>query len=202
VAAGVGALSPGPGVRAARPKAGAATLPSWLGRVGRWPVLLAIALVGALVYLFVLPRPQADPRVILPTATSTIGSGEDAVAVSADGEVGLPEEVQLPRLPLATVPEKPLLGGPLLEQARVLGAAPAALRPYIESSYYGESGVDVELRSGIELRFGDASRAEEKWQAAAAILADPSIEALDYVDLHSPRRPAVRGSGYTLPPLP
>ena len=43
-----------------------------------------------------------------------------------------------------------------------------------ESSFYGESGVDVELRSGIELRFGDASRAIEKWKAAAAVLADPS----------------------------
>ena len=61
----------------------------------------------------------------------------------------------------------------MLQQARVLGAAPAALRPYIASSYYGESGVDVKLRSGIELRFGDASQAGEKWRAAAAVLADP-----------------------------
>jgi hypothetical protein len=114
----------------------------------------------------------------------------------------LSEEVQLPRLPLTTVPAKERLGGPLLEQAHVLGAAPAALRPYLESSYYGESGVDVELRSGIELRFGDATRAAEKWQAAAAVLADPSITALDYVDLYAPRRPAVGGSGHTLPPVP
>ena len=85
-------------------------------------------------------------------------------------------------------------------QARVLGAAPATLRPYIERSYYGESGVDVELRSGIELRFGDASQVAAKWKAAAAVLADPSITALDYVDLHAPGRPAVYGSGHTLPP--
>ena len=43
------------------------------------------------------------------------------------------------------------------------------------------------LRSGIELRFGDASQAATKWKAAAAVLADPSITALDYVDLHAPR---------------
>ena len=83
----------------------------------------------------------------------------------------------------------------------MIKAAPATLRPYIERSYYGESGVDVELRSGIELRFGDASQAVTKWEAAAAVLADPSIEALDYVDLHAPRRPARGGSGHTLPPI-
>jgi hypothetical protein len=88
------------------------------------------------------------------------------------------------------------------EQARVLGAAPTALRPHIESSSYGESGVDVELRSGIELRFGDAANAAAKWRAAAAVLADQSITALDYVDLHAPSRPAVGGSGHSLPSVP
>ena len=87
----------------------------------------------------------------------------------------------------------------MLEQALVLGAAPAPIRPCVEGSSYGESGVDVTLRSGIELRFGDATRAEQKWRAAATVLADPSITALDYVDLHSPGRPAVWGSGHTLP---
>ena len=90
----------------------------------------------------------------------------------------------------------------MLQQARVLGAAPPALRPYLEGSLYGESGVDVELRSGIELRFGDASRVHEKWQAAAAVLANPSVTALDYVDLHVPGHPAVGGSGHALPAAP
>ena len=88
----------------------------------------------------------------------------------------------------------------MLEQARVLGAAPAPIRPCIERSYYGESGVDVELRSGIELLFGDATRAAEKWPPAVAVLADPSITALDYVNLHAPSRPSIGGSGHTLPP--
>ena len=178
-----------------------------LQRLGGWPLaLLAIVPVAALACLFLLPKSKAEPHVVLPQATATVGSGEEAVAVSADGEIlawlALPEEVRLPSLPLAAVPEKTRLGGPLLEQARVLGAAPAALRPYVESSYRGTSGIDVELRSGIELRFGDATRAEEKWQAAAAVLANPSIEALDYVDLHAPRWPAAGGSGHALPPPP
>ena len=114
----------------------------------------------------------------------------------------LPAEPDLPRLPLSEAPESGHLAGPMLQQARVLGAAPAALRPYLAGSYYGESGVDVETSSGIELRFGDASQARRKWKAAAAVLADPSIEALDYVDLHAPSRPAFGGSGHTLPPPP
>ena len=84
----------------------------------------------------------------------------------------------------------------------MLGATPAALRPYVEGSYFGESGVDVNLTSGIELRFGNATQAARKWQAAAAVLADPAVTALDYVDLHAPGRPAIGGSGHTLPPLP
>lgn len=171
--------------------------------------LLAVALLAALaagVYWFVVRDTTVIGQLRTPRATATIGSGPDAIAVGADGRVlawlRLPDEVRLPRLPLAEAPESGRLGGPVLQQARVLGAAPAALRPYVERSYYGESGVDVELRGGIELRFGDASRAAQKWRAAAAVLADPSIEALDYVDLHAPGRPAIGGSGHTLPPVP
>ncbi len=44
-------------------------------------------------------------------------------------------------------------------------------------------------------------RVRRQLDDAAAVLADPSITALDYVDLHAPRRPAVGGSGHTLPPM-
>ncbi len=168
---------------------------------------MAIAVVAAAAaYLFLLRDTTVEPRLIPPRATATIGTGSDAIAVGPDGQIlawlSLPEELQLPYLPLATPPEGGRLAGPVLQQAKVLGAAPAALRPYVERSYYGESGVDVELRSGIELRFGDASQAAKKWKAAVAVLADPSITTLDYVDLHAPGRPAVGGSGHTLPPVP
>lgn len=165
-----------------------------------------VLLAAALLWLVFLRDSQAETTVIVPPATATLGSGSEAVAVGPRGQVMawrvLPEEVQLPRLPLAEPPPSGRLAGPILEQARVLGAAPAALRPYIESSYYGDSGVDVILRSGIELRFGDATQAEAKWRAAAAVLAEPSITELGYVDLHAPRRPAYGGSGHVLPPVP
>jgi len=175
--------------------------------VRRGGALLICAVIAvAALYQLVLADKTVSPQVRLPTAAATIGSGSEAVVVGADGTVLTwyppPEEGTLPELPLSEPPPSGHLAGPALRQARVLGAAPPALRPYIASSFYGESGVDVELRSGIELRFGDATRLEEKWLAAAAVLADPTIEALDYVNLHAPRRLTFGGSGHTLPPIP
>lgn len=172
--------------------------------------VLLIALVAVLAlaaaYQLVLRDTKVSGEVVGSRPVATIGSGSEAVGVAADGTIlswlPLSEKVALPQLPLGTPPDKEKLAGTLLAQARVLGAAPEALRPHIASSYYGETGVDVELRSGIELRFGDASRLEKKWRAAATVLADPSVTAVDYVVLHSPRRPAIYGSGHELPPIP
>jgi Cell division protein FtsQ/DivIB, C-terminal len=176
--------------------------------VRRWlPVGVALVVAAVLLYWFGVREETVEPQLRPAQATATIGSGSgsETVAVGPDGQIlawyPLSEDEALPSLPLSSPPESGELAGPVLLQARVLGAAPAALRPYIERSYYGEDGVDVELRSGIELRFGDDSQAAVKWKAAAAVLADPSIEALDYVDLSAPRRPAIYGSGHVLPPL-
>jgi len=168
-------------------------------------VVAAVVLALGAVYWLAIRDSTVAAKLETPRATATIGTGAEAIAVGSNGQIlawlPLPEDAPLPYLPLSSAPKGGQLAGPVLEQARVLGAAPAALRPYIESSYYGESGVDVNLRSGIELRFGDASQAAAKWKAAAAVLADPSITALDYVNVFAPRRPTVGGSGHTLPPI-
>lgn len=165
--------------------------------------VVVVALVAA--YWVLIRDTTVEAQLHLPPATATIGTGSEAVAVGPEGRIlawlPLSEDLKLPSLPLSVPPTNGRLEGPVLQQARVLGAAPATLRPYIESSYYGESGIDVKLRSGVELRFGDASQAATKWKAAAAVLADPSVTALDYVDLHAPGRPAYGGSGHTLPPV-
>ncbi|HEX6228580.1 MAG TPA: cell division protein FtsQ/DivIB [Solirubrobacterales bacterium] len=178
-----------------------------MAAVRRLAVALVAALVaGAVLYQFALRDEAIAGRVNLATPTAIIGSGSDAVAVGPDGALmawlPVPEDGSLPQLPLADPPKGGRLRGPMLQQARVLGGAPAALRPHVAGSFYGEAGVVVELRTGIELRFGDASLREKKWRAAAAVLADPTVEALDYVDLQAPSRPALGGSGHTLPPLP
>lgn len=173
----------------------------------RWAIgALAALLLLIAVYWFFIRQETAEPKVMVPRLAATIGEGSEAIGVSADGALvrwlPLPEEPPLPHLPLEGPPKGGRVKGPALEQVRVLAAVPGPLRPYVESSSYGESGVDVHLTTGIELRFGDAGKAGRKWRAAAALLADPEITALDYVDLQAPSRPTYGGSEHELPPAP
>lgn len=167
-------------------------------------VLAALLLLAA--YWFLLRQDTAEPRVLVPQLAATIGEGEEAIGVAADGALvrwlPLPEEPPLPRLALDEPPKGGRVKGPTLEQVRVLAAVPDAFRPYLESSGYGDGGVEVTLTTGIELFFGDASKVVKKWRAASAVLADPEVTALDYVDLQAPSRPSFGGSEHDLPALP
>ena len=169
-------------------------------------VLFAVFLVAVAVYWLGFRQASVEPTLQVPRLVATIGEGDEAVGVAGNGAavrwLPLPEDPPLPRLALDEVPKGGQVRGPALEQVRVLAAVPGELRPYVESSYSGESGVDVTLTTGVELGFGDASQAVRKWRAAAAVLADPSVTAVDYVDLHAPSRPAYYGSGHELPPAP
>jgi cell division septal protein FtsQ len=174
-------------------------------RLYRGAIVILAVIVVAFVAQKIVAGKTAEPHLVSSEPVATIGSGSDAVAVADDGTVltwlVLPEDATLPQLSLSSVPKGPRVGGSVLEQVHVLAAAPSALRPYLASSGFGERGVAVELDSGIELRFGSASNAARKWRAAAAVLADPSITTLDYVNLLAPGRPEVGGSGHTLPPI-
>jgi cell division protein FtsQ len=126
------------------------------------------------------------------------------VAVSGDGTLlrGVPAEgLRLPRLPLSEPPKARRLRGPVAEQAAVLGGAPRALLRYVDHTFSGPSGVGVQLSGGVYLLFGGAGHAVAKWRAAAAVLSDPHLGALDYVDLTVPGRPAVGGVGHSPPPI-
>jgi len=166
--------------------------------------LVVVAVAAA--YWFLIRDRTVAPAVHSPRPAALLEAGEDEVVVSADGALvrwfPVPSDPPLPELPAAEPPKGGRLRGPMLEQVRVLAATPEALRPYLERSYYGDTGVDVVLTGGIELRFGDDTQAARKWRAAAAVLADPTITALDYVDLHAPNHPATGGSGHSLPPVP
>jgi hypothetical protein len=167
---------------------------------------VAVLLVALAAYWFLIRQDTAEPRVLVPRLAATIGEGEEAIGISGSGRLvrwlPLPEEPPLPRLPLDEPPKGGRVRGPALEQVRVLAAVPDAFRPYVEGSFFGASGVEVTLTSGIELRFGDATQARRKWRVAAAVIADPAITALDYVDLQAPSRPSYGGSGHELPSLP
>ena len=169
-------------------------------------ILIAVLALALAVYWFGFRQKTVEANLQVPVLAAAIGEGEEAVGVAGNGAVVRwlppPEDPPLPRLPLDEVPEAGRVRGTALEQVRVLAAVPDDLRPFVESSYFGESGVDVMLTTGIELRFGDATQARRKWRAAAAVLADPSVTAPSYVDVHAPSRPAYQESGSELPPAP
>ncbi|MGI9020004.1 MAG: cell division protein FtsQ/DivIB [Solirubrobacterales bacterium] len=135
-----------------------------------------------------------DPPVLLAAAKG------ESVPVRADGVllrgVELGEAAKgYPVLEVSELPEGDKLSGEALAQAIVLGGAPAVLRPLIEAvSLESERGVEVMMKGGIPVRFGSAADAEAKWAAAAAVLADPKLETLSYVDVRVPERPAVGGA--------
>jgi hypothetical protein len=167
---------------------------------------LAVLLVALAGYWFGLREGKAEPRVLVPKLAATIGEGEDAIGVSSNGALvrwlPLPQDPPLPRLSLEEPPKGGRVRGPALEQVRVLAAVPDAFRPYSDSSFFGEDGVGVNLTPGIELVFGDATQVRRKWRAVAAVLANPEITALDYVNVTAPNRPVYEGSESELPPAP
>jgi hypothetical protein len=167
---------------------------------------LAVLVVVVAGYWFLIREGSTEPRVTVPKPAATIGEGDEAIGVTGSGALvrwlPLPEDPPLPRLPLEEPPKGGRVKGPALEQVRVLAAVPDDLRPYVESSSFGESGVEVTFTTGIEFRFGDASKARKKWRAGVAVLADPEVTTLDYVDLQAPGRAAFGGSGHELPPSP
>ena len=101
------------------------------------------------------------------------------------------------------LPDSGRLSGDPLTEALAIGAAPAPLRPLIAgASVSGDYGIVVTMRGGIELRFGTRDRADQKWAAVAAILADRQLTSLSYIDVRVPDRPAVGGRRPPTTPRP
>lgn len=168
-------------------------------------VLGAVAIVAIAVYWFGLrgsSTPTAEAQPARPVAQ--IGEGKRVIVVGDDGKVlgsASGKKTKLPVLPLKKRPASGHVGGHVREEVRILAAAPSAFRPYLAKTSWGGHGVVVELTSGIEIRFGRQNEADAKWKAAAAVLADPSVTLLSYVDVESPTRPAANGDEHELPPV-
>jgi cell division protein FtsQ len=135
-----------------------------------------------------------------------VNSGGDVVSVAGDGtilrglEIGDAAE-SLPQIDVDDLDAASTLSGAPLAQAQIAGAAPAPLRPLIEGiSYDEDSGVEVTMRGDIPVRFGTGTAAAAKWAAAAAVLADPQLETLTYLDVRVPERPSVGGQADSAAP--
>jgi len=121
-------------------------------------------------------------------------------AVAADGTVLGPALVS-GSLPAVAVKTAPAPGAHLresasLEAAAALGAAPAALLGYVTRVYQGGEGLTLQMRNGLLVYFGDASRPHAKWLSLARVLSSPDAAGALYVDVRLPQRPA---AGFTQP---
>jgi cell division protein FtsQ len=123
--------------------------------------------------------------------------GDREVAVASDGSLlpGLAlDGLNLPTIRVDQMPDAGRLDGTALDETRVVGLAPGPLQPLIEDvAPTSDDGVVATLKGGIDVRFGTASKARAKWAAAAAVLADPKVTSLEYVDVQVPSRPAIGG---------
>jgi cell division protein FtsQ len=118
-------------------------------------------------------------------------------AVSADGYLLLGasfDRHSLPRIDGAAA-HGVRLDQDAAAQAAILGATPAPLRDRVGSSSWQDShgGVVVNLNGGPEIRFGDGSRAQDKWRAAVAVLSSPQRGSPSYLDVSVPDRPVSGG---------
>jgi cell division protein FtsQ len=80
-------------------------------------------------------------------------------------------------------------------QAAILGATPQPLRDLVTASIWDDQrgGVVVDLHNGPEVRFGDGSRAADKWAAAVAVLSSDERGSPSYLDVSVPDRPVSGG---------
>lgn len=186
-----------------------------MGRVRRALLLLVVAAIAAGgIYWFALrgsSTPAAEAKA--PTPVAQIGEGKTVIMVGDDGRIlgtrttdantnkegGGKQQKHLVVLALKQRPKGDRVKGHVLEEVHLIAAAPAAIRRYIAGAKYGETGVILTTTTGIEIRFGDDREATRKWEAAAGVLADPSVTLLSYVDVTAPTHPAVGGEDHELP---
>jgi len=131
----------------------------------------------------------------LPIAYVRIGGA--STAVSADGYLlagASFDSRALPRIEGAAA-HGPRLDEDAVGQAAILGATPEPLRERITSSSWNEDhgGVVIQLQNGPEVRFGDGTRAADKWTAAVAVLSGPERGSPSYLDVSVPDRPVSGG---------
>jgi cell division protein FtsQ len=128
-----------------------------------------------------------------PAVAVLVGPG-GRTAVARDGTVLGPELVSgsLPTVAAQTVPAPGahLHEGAALGAAVALGAAPTPLLGYVTRVYQGGEGLTLQMRNGLLVYFGDATRPYAKWLSLARVLGSPDAAGALYVDVRLPQRPA------------
>lgn len=130
-----------------------------------------------------------------PVATVARPDGSD-VPAAADGTL-LPDfeaDASLPHVPGDAPEGDAVSDDATLAVLAAVDGAPADLARRIEAVERRDGGELVAvLEDGPLVVLGDSSRAEAKWSAAAAVLAQGDAAGAGYVDVSLPERPAVGG---------
>ena len=154
-----------------------------------FPTVVSLTADPKLLHGLVIDVTERKPALTAHVAGQSIPVARDGtllrgVELGDDGDA-------LPVLELSALPRSPRLEGEALEQAVVLGAAPAAIRPLVEEvGVSGEDGVEVTLRGGIPVRLRDAVPGEGEMGCRRG---DPRRSAAH--DVHSYRRANARSGG-------
>jgi cell division protein FtsQ len=122
-------------------------------------------------------------------------------AVSADGTLLHDAAVTgaLPTISLDVTPGGTHVTGVALSEVRLLAAAPYTLLAKVaQVSSDGGRGLVAQLRNGPKLIFGTGGELGAKWSSAAAVLADPTSDGADYIDVTVPARPTAGAGSDTL----
>jgi cell division protein FtsQ len=115
-----------------------------------------------------------------------------SVAIAADGTVldGTPTRGLAVIAAAASSAGTKVTGTDATRLVHLLAAAPAPLRPRAQRAMRGPNGLAVALRARPHIDFGDLSRLDAKWLAAAAVLADADSRGAAYIDVRLPDKPA------------
>jgi cell division protein FtsQ len=136
-------------------------------------------------------------RVIQERPVALLQTDGSHVLLAADGSVlrGIRAGGPLPAIRTRSAAPTRTLTDPLaLTELQVAAAAPPALARRIASIGSGKTrGLVVRLRNGPQIIFGDGTRLDAKWAAAAGVLADSASKGATYVDVRLPERPVAGG---------
>ena len=80
----------------------------------------------------------------------------------------------------------------MLLALRALSDAPAPLRARVGAVTDADGALTIYLHRGPRLIFGNSALLHAKWDAAAAVLADPGSRGASYIDVRLPSRPAAQ----------
>lgn len=162
----------------------------------------SLPIVGGLHVTTSFPHTVSISVTERPPVAALLTAGQ-RTAVAADGTV-LGPALLSSSLPTVNGSVEPPAGAHLrestaLDAVAVLGAAPAALAPFVVRVSGGPEGLTVAMRNGLLVYFGNSMRPHAKWLSLARVLTSPSAAGAWYVDVRLPERPAAGLSSASSP---